>query len=338
MTVLENKWPSTEERYVIKRLKRKKGDSTFTEYERHCRNFRDWLTDEADFPKESIFEATSADIEDNIANMLDEGYSASSVRIRRAAISEFFEEALGLDSRRLSIDIDENPTDRVSLGKWQEISKQEKEKQYDSKDDVPYLTPKEIDTLAKNVPKPSVRNELLIRLAFQTGLRRKELCGLKLDDVDFDARRVLVREENAKNGRSRVVGYQANLDFLMNQWVSVYRKSVTYADSEYLFPTNYSEKLSGLQFNRVVGKAAENAGIQEVKSTIKDGRERAAIHAHVLRHSFAMAAIENGWNLYVLKDALGHHSVEVTEKYLHEDEKRVMTNFERRGPSTYEGD
>lgn len=50
-----------------------------------------------------------------------------------------------------------------------------------------------------------------------------------------------------------------------------------------------------------------------------------------------MAAIANDWNLYVLKDALGHASVETTEMYLHEDEKRVMRNFRQRGPSSISG-
>lgn len=317
---------------VLNRLKRRKSPSTFHEYKRHIQQFRDWLDEEHQM---SIFEAQFLEIEDMIDDMLEDGYSASTVRVRRAALSEFYNQAIKLDEQRIDVSLDGNPMENITLSDWQEITEEERKKAFSSKDDVPFLTPSEIDNLANNVPSPTIRNELMIRLAFQTGCRRKELVRLQIRDIGRNDRSVTIRAENAKSGKKRKVGYQPSLDFLLDEWMDRIRPSVAMASqSEYLFPSNRSLHISGQQFNGIVKQAAERTGIQSTKMVNKVGEKRGSVTAHVLRHSFAMAAISNNWNLYVLKDALGHSSVEITEMYLHDDEKRVMKNFRERGPST----
>lgn len=315
---------------VLKRLERKKGESTFREYKRHVRQFRDWLDDAVGV---TVFKASIIDVEDMVDDMLEDGYSPSSIRVRRAALSEFYAQAIRLDGERIDVDISENPIEDITITEWEEIRSKEKEREYASEDDVPYLKPDQIRKLADNVPQPATRNELLVRLGFQTGLRRKELVRLKIDDVDQTTRRVVVREENAKNGQKRVVRYQPSLDVLLTRWVDNVRPTVAMAGkSDYLFPSNRSLHISGQQFNTVVKTAAENAGIQSVAYVNKSGQKKKNVTAHILRHSFAMAAIDNEWDLYVLKDALGHSSVEVTEMYLHRDEERTLSAFENKGP------
>ena len=316
---------------VLERLERKKGESSFREYKRHVRQFREWLNDGVGL---TVFEASSIDVEDMVDDMLEDGYSPSSIRVRRAALSEFYAQAIRLDGERIDVDISENPIEDITITEWEEIRSKEKEREYASEDDVPYLKPDQIRKLAENVPQPATRNELLIRLGFQTGLRRKELVRLKVSDINQTNRRVVVREENAKNGQKRVVEYQPSLDLLLRRWVDSVRPTVAMAgESDYLFPSNRSLHISGQQFNTVVKAAAENVGIQSVAYVNKSGEEKKNVTAHILRHSFAMAAIDNEWDLYVLKDALGHSSVEVTEMYLHKDEERTLSAFTNKGPS-----
>ncbi|ELY34881.1 site-specific recombinase xerd [Halalkalicoccus jeotgali B3] len=278
-------------------------------------------------------------IEDMIDTMIDEKYSASSIRVRLSALSEFYKEVNKINNDLIEVPTTKNPVENITLSEWNDVYKEEKKKEPTTKEDVSYLPPTGIEELANNVPKPRMRNELLIRLCYQTGLRRKELVKLKLSDGTWHSygrpRKITIRSENAKNGKRRVVGYQPSLDLLLDQWVSTIRPSLAMAtQSEYLFPSNRSKHLSGQQFNSIVKKSAKNAGIQSVKAVNKSGEARSSITAHTLRHSFAMAAVEKGWNLYVLKNALGHSSVEITEMYLHEDEKEVLTNYRRRGPKS----
>jgi integrase/recombinase XerD len=335
------------------------------EYERHLRYFRKWVDGTPEtLPKESrksvnpteydditVFDVSSNDIEDMVDVMVADDYSASSISVRWAALGEFYRRAEQFDGDRINVSPSgktfENPMKDVSeLSDWKEIREERSQKEYTSEDDVPYLEPDQVSELADNVPKPSVRNELLVRLAAQTGLRRDELVRLKLSDgtwlQDGDPetfapgppRKIVIREEVAKNDEKRVVGWDGQLDFILKQWIQDYRPEVAMAPvSDYLFPSNRSKHISGQAFNDVVKEAAENAGIQSVQRVNKAGQERCAVTAHVLRHTFAMSCIDE-WDIYALSRALGHSSVQVTEDhYLHEGEDIVMRHFRDSGPN-----
>lgn len=335
---------------VLSRLERKKGDSTFQEYERHLRNYREWLADEYGM---TTFEAGPLEVEEMVDTMLDDGYSASSINVRYAALGEYYKEAERLARKRIDPDVENPMTDASPLKSWQKITKEQKDKKRNSDDDVPYLESDDVRKLARNVASPTVRNELLIRLAVATGLRRGELVSLKLTDGTWttdDApetfaagppRKIRVRAEIAKNGEERKIGWpkDSQLEFLLKQWVEDYRPTVAMApESEYLFPSNRSEHISGQAFNDVVKEAAENAGIQEVQMVNKVGEERQSVTSHVLRHTFAMRCINDEWDIYALSSALGHSSVQVTEEnYLHDAEEVVMRHFREMGPSYSEG-
>lgn len=330
---------------VISRLKRKKGESTFQEYQRHLRDYKEWLAEKKEM---TTFDAKPLDIEDMVDDMLDSGYSASSINVRYAALGEYYKEAERLARDRINPNV-ENPLIKApSLTQWQNIKQEQKEKKHTSKEDVPYLSPEDARKLVQNVPQPTIRNECMIRLALATGLRRGELVRLKLTDGTWTrenehetfatgpAREIRVRAEIAKSGEKRVVGWPSDnqLEFLLKQWIEDYRPTVAMAaESDYLFPSNRSRHISGQAFNDVVKEAAKNADIQEPQMVNKAGEERNAVTSHVLRHTFAMRCINSGWDIYALSSALGHSSVEVTENtYLHDAEEVVLSHFREKGP------
>ncbi|WP_092903271.1 tyrosine-type recombinase/integrase [Halostagnicola kamekurae] len=332
LETLTDRWQDEDEWKVIKRLERKKGKSTFQEYERHCRQFREWLDGK------SLFEADELDIEDCIIDMIYDGYSVSSVNIRHAALGEFFTEAERLNGKRIDVPLNGNPVEE--LPKLKEIKPyKDALNARESRDDgVWFLEPNDVRQVAENVPKPYTRNELLVRLCFQTGMRRNELVQIELEHVDFQNRVITIPPENAKNGEERKVGYQSTLDALMSHWIDTVRPTVAMAsESDYLFPSNRSKHISGQTFNDVVVEAADNAGIQGTRMTNRAGEERAKVTAHVLRHSFAMAAKSNGWDIYALAKAMGHSSVSVTEEtYLHDDNEYILNHYRDDGPGRQE--
>ncbi|WP_255349684.1 site-specific integrase [Halostagnicola sp. A56] len=75
-----------------------------------------------------------------------------------------------------------------------------------SKEDLHYLKPEQVDTMAQESGK--LRDELIIRLLFQTGLRVSELIGIELSDIDQNNRSINVRGKGRKN---RTVYYQPSL-------------------------------------------------------------------------------------------------------------------------------
>lgn len=314
---------------IISRIESKKVDSTARRYVSNIRDFKEWL--EENYPEKTIFDVDFLHIEENLEEMKNDGYTASSIDVRKAALSAFYKEALKFEEAgRLDVDLSENPVEDVDLSDWSDLDKRSRKAQA-SKEDVIYLTKEQVGELIENVPSPKLRNELIIRLLFQTGLRCGELVNTRLSDIDTDSREVRVHSQ--KSHRNRVVYYQPSLDVLMNQWLNGgYRDSLVPAsESPYLFPTYQSEQISEYSITRIVSTAAEGAEIQEVYGTDMNGNDRHKITAHTLRHSFAVAALKGGMNVRTLQKALGHAKLETTEIYLdlaEEDVKEAFSTLE----------
>jgi len=147
--------------------------------------------------------------------------------------------------------------------------------------------------LAKATEK--LRDNLIVRLLFQTGVRVTELCEIRLSDLDREERKINIRGKGRKNPN---VDYKKSLDFLMDVWVEERRPTVYHADtSPYLFPTSHSEHITRQTVEEKVREAAEEADLQDTYGPNADGHELHTVTPHVLRHSFAMAALSDGWDI-----------------------------------------
>lgn len=132
-----------------------------------------------------------------------------------------------------------------------------------------------------------------ILLCYALGLRRSELCGIRLEDIDWGQRRVYIRE--AKGGRPRWV--EANelamdaLEALMESYPggSAAQSLVGYAPQ---------------WFTMIVNQAASEAGLPR-------GRR----NAHMLRASFASHLIQGGATVPVVSRLLGHANIATTHRY-----------------------
>lgn len=313
---------------VLSRVEMNKADSTASQYVSKIRKFREWLQEQG----KDFEEADVVDVEDWLAE-LDEFYSnASSVGKASAALVAAYDELMKLiQVGRVDADIDE----------WARYGTPPKQADYtprdtdtqkarESKEDLHFLKPEQVDAMAKEAEK--LRDELIIRLLFQTGIRVSELCDIREKDVDTDERSIKIRGKGRKN---RTVYYQPSLDLLMDVWQNERRPAVFHAeDSPYLFPTSHSENITKYTIGEIVREAADAAGFQEVYGTNTEGVELHSVTPHVLRHSFAMAAISNDWDVYTLSQALGHESTEITTStYLHDDADSVRAAYHDRGPA-----
>jgi len=313
---------------VIRRVENNKSDQTAVQYIAKIRDFREWLQEQGTV----LEEADAIDIENWLAE-LDEKYTnASSVGKGEAGLVTAYDELNKLIQAG-RIDGDNSEWGRFGTPAEQaDYSPQDSStyKSRETREDVEYLKPAEVDLLARNTER--LRDELIVRLLFQTGVRVTELCEIR-EDVDRDERKIDIRGKGRKN---RAVYYQPSLDLLMDVWLDERRPAVYYADeSKYLFPTSHSENITRQTVEEVVREAADRADLQEVYGENADGHELHTVTPHVLRHSFAMAALDNGWDVYTLSQALGHADAETTTStYLHDDKKRKKRAFRQRGPST----
>jgi site-specific recombinase XerD len=137
---------------------------------------------------------------------------------------------------------------------------------------------------------------------YSTGLRRAELCGLKV--VDIDSQRMVIHVRQGKGKRDRDVPMTPKLlETLREYWRWMKPKT-------YLFPGmdhnwRVDKPLSSKAIYCIVREAAKRAGITK------------PVSPHCLRHSWATHLLESGEDLRKIQLLLGHSDLETTSVYLH---------------------
>lgn len=197
------------------------------------------------------------------------------------------------------------------------------------------MTPSiEVKQLAECVPQLKLRNELIIRLLWQTGLRRSEAAIIRLDNIDREEQSIEIW--SPKTDSWRKVYYQSSFDILLATWIDRGRRlSFSEAEeSDYLFPTDRAEHIVPMQINEIVKKAAEEADIQEVMNRDAMDRPRHRVTAHALRHGHAVEALKPSIDLRTVQKHLGHTDLETTMEYLQLIDDDVKESFQRFGTST----
>jgi len=321
--------------------KEKQSASTAREYRRHVRRFRDYLEDHTEA---TLWDCHSGHAEDFYQWMKDDRqYAPSSVRVAHASLSDFYStlETFGTDGRRgfPEVSVSQDPTEHATPERLDGMHTSSKKDVAGG--DKP-LSSEEVAKLIENVPAPTVRNELICRLLYQTGMRRSELVRIKLDHIDRNKRHISVYGKKTEQPRS--VWYQPSLDSLLSMWVEGDRNAVFHAeDSDYLFPTRRQERMDEQTVTDVVTTAAENADLQEMVYRGKPpegevesdtGRAINRVGAHTLRKSFGVHFINDGGDISFLADLLGHSDIATTkENYLKYSTKDLEDSVRRHGPS-----
>jgi integrase/recombinase XerD len=147
-----------------------------------------------------------------------------------------------------------------------------------------------------------LRNRALLELLYSTGSRISEAVGLDVDDIDTQARSVLLR---GKGGKQRLVpiGRPAvqTLDaYLVRGRPELARRG---RGTAAIFLNARGGRLSRQSAWQVLQDAAERAGITS------------GVSPHMLRHSFATHLLEGGADVRVVQELLGHASVTTTQIY-----------------------
>ncbi|HTY30066.1 site-specific tyrosine recombinase XerD [Mycobacterium sp.] len=148
----------------------------------------------------------------------------------------------------------------------------------------------------------TLRNRALLELLYSTGSRISEAVGLDVDDIDTEARSVLLR---GKGGKQRLVpigrpAVQALDAYLVRGRPDLARRG---RGTPATFLNARGGRLSRQSAWQVLQDAAERAGITS------------GVSPHMLRHSFATHLLEGGADVRVVQELLGHASVTTTQIY-----------------------
>jgi integrase/recombinase XerD len=148
----------------------------------------------------------------------------------------------------------------------------------------------------------TLRNRALLELLYSTGARISEAVGLDLDDVDTEARSVLLR---GKGGKHRLVPIGRPAVSALDAYLVRGRPDLAQRGrgTPAIFLNARGGRLSRQSAWQVLQDAAERAGIT------------AGVSPHVLRHSFATHLLDGGADVRVVQELLGHASVTTTQIY-----------------------
>ena len=147
------------------------------------------------------------------------------------------------------------------------------------------------------------RDRLVVEMFYATGIRRAELIGLKVSDVDLEGRLIKVL---GKRNKERLVPLHNSLIPLIDSYLSYKQKAIDSPLQEaYFFLTIKGKKMYPKLVYRIVNNYLSRVSTQKKKSP------------HVLRHTFATHMLNHGADLNAVKELLGHANLAATQIYTH---------------------
>lgn len=179
-----------------------------------------------------------------------------------------------------------------------------------------FLTYNEADALLEMLKNKSQQVHDMTLFSLHTGVRAGEIFSLTWGVVDLKNGSALIRDAK---GKPRHIYLTEATQNMLN------RLYHDHADKEIVFKDRYGEKIRFISktFERSVNKLGLNDGIN-------DNRDKVLFHT--CRHTFASWHVQNGTDLYTVKELLGHSTIQLTERYSHlkpDGLKQTAKNFNK---------
>lgn len=169
----------------------------------------------------------------------------------------------------------------------------------------------EQDGLSRPARLRALRMRCLIEMLYATGLRVSELIALPLSAATTRERFLVVR---GKGDKDRLVPLNEAAREAARAWLTALRETGA-AESRWLFPAEgESGHLTRQAFARDLKALAGAAGLSA-----------ASLSPHVLRHAFASHLLQNGADLRVVQELLGHADIATTQIYTHVLDDRLKS-------------
>ena len=247
--------------------------------------FKEFL--KTNFEQETLEDVNYSMIRSWIVFMVDNEMSNSSVNRKIASLKSFYKFLLKIKQ------ISSSPLLKHKSLKTPKILQ------------IPF-SEKELDNVLNEIKYPDgfdgVRDKLIIDLFYTTGIRRSELIGLKLQNVNTSNATIKVL---GKRNKERILPILPIISKQINLYLSERSRLEQVKDSEYFFLMLKGVKLNDSFVYRLINYYFSNVSEKVKKSP------------HILRHTFATHMLNNGADLNSVKELLGHSSLASTQIYTH---------------------
>lgn len=185
------------------------------------------------------------------------------------------------------------------------------------------------DTAAELVQLPSddtaaaVRDRAILELAYGTGLRVSELCGLDVTSIELSSRTLGTVRALGKGNKERDVPLGSHAATAIERYLArrpeLFRDDSSADAQRALFVSSRGKRLGVRAVQRLVKRYGTLAG-------------RPDLHPHALRHTCATHLLDGGADLRSIQELLGHSSLSVTQRYTHTSIDKLMRVYDRAHP------
>ena len=271
------------EKFLIR--EKQASDNTVNAYMKDLEHFEDFVVSRG---IDRITDVSNSDIVAYLMELKKQGRSKSTVNRRLTSIRTFYKFLLREGKVR------ENPAEDIKSPRIE-------------KKDIEFLSIDEVNKLM-TLPDESIkgiRDRAILELMYATGIRASELIDMKLDDLNMRMGFVKCTGEHSK---ARIIPIGRPARHALEDYV--------YDARPVLLKNSTNEKL----FVNYAGESMTRQGLWKI---LKEYGEEAGLKIRltpqVLRNSFAVHMLQNGADLRVIQQLLGHEDLATTEIYTHLD-------------------
>ncbi len=178
-------------------------------------------------------------------------------------------------------------------------------------------------TLPSGNDEKALRERLILKLFYATGIRISELVSIRFKDIRMEEGVIYVM---GKGSKERIVMIGNDAQTTLYRYRNILHDRQIAGQNHYLFPALYRNRKGGN------GHMAVRTVFNVVKKYLRMVSDDEKLSPHSLRHTFATHMLNNGADLMAIKDLLGHSSLSSTQVYTHLQPEKLKKIYDKSHP------
>lgn len=179
-----------------------------------------------------------------------------------------------------------------------------------------YLTLEEVSKLLDiEIKSPyDARNKAILELLYSSGIRISELCNMQTSN--YNSYECIIRLIG-KGSKERIIPLGDYAISVLEDYINNYRPKINKKNINSIFINNRGDAISRQFIFKVIKKECLKKGI------------RKNVSPHTLRHTFATHLLQNGADLRIIQELLGHENISTTQIYTHVSNQELKNDYQK---------